>query len=380
MAISKSSNFMRDRMRHSFGVCAACDANSSPPIDVGRREFLTGIAAAGLAVTAPTIVRGAPSVTETPATKPTLIDIHQHIAPAFYVAENNDRLAAGGKINPAWVDWTPQKALDAMDQHGVATAVLSLSTPGVWFGNVEAARSMARRCNDYAAALVKDHPRRFGLFSVIPLPDTDGSLREIEYAFDILKANGIALLTSYGDKWLGDAVYRPVFEELNRRKAVVFVHPTAPNCCRNLVPEVSPIAVEVPQDTTRAIMSLLFSLAFTRFKDIRFIFCHAGGSVPMVAARMTQYGPRMLVEKLPNGVDYELKRLYYDIAVSGHRPAITALTSFVPTTQILFGSDFPYRPLGETADSLPRLGLSASDLQAIGRDNALKLLPNLARN
>jgi predicted TIM-barrel fold metal-dependent hydrolase len=146
------------------------------------------------------------------------------------------------------------------------------------------------------------------------------------------------------------------------------------------MPEISPIAVEVPQDTTRAVVSLLFSGVLTRFKDIRFIFCHAGGSVPVVAARMTQYGPKDLIEKLPNGVDYELKRLYYDIAVSGHRPAIAALTSFIPMSQILFGSDFPYRALGETAESLPQLGLSAADLQAVGRDNALTLLPNLARS
>jgi 6-methylsalicylate decarboxylase len=267
-----------------------------------------------------------------------------------------------------------------MNKHGVATAVLSLSTPGVWFGDVAAARSSARRCNDYAATLAKDHPGRFGLFSVVPLPDTEGSLREMEYALDVLKADGIGLLTSYDDKWVGDVSYQPVFEELNRRKAVAFVHPTTPNCCRTLMPEISPITAEVPQDTTRAVMSLLFSGALTRFKDIRFIFCHAGGSVPVVAARMTQYGPKDLIEKLPSGVEYELKWLYYDIAVSGHRPAIAALTSFVPTSQILFGSDFPYRALGETAESLPQLGLSAADLQAIGRDNALTLLPNLAHS
>jgi 6-methylsalicylate decarboxylase len=144
-------------------------------------------------------------------------------------------------------------------------------------------------------------------------------------------------------------------------------------------PCIATIIAEVPQDTTRTVISLLFSGTLTRFNDIRFIFCHAGGSVPVVAARMTQYGPRDLIEKLPHGVDYELKRLYYDIAVSGHRPAIAALTSFIPTSQILFGSDFPYRGLGETADSMAQLGLSASDLQAIGWENALALLPRLSR-
>ena len=184
-------------------------------------------------------------------------------------------------------------------------------------------------------------------------------------------------MTSYGDKWVGDVTYQPVFEELNRRKAVVFVHPTTPNCCRTLMPGIATLMAEVPQDTTRSIVSLLFSGTLTRLKDIRFIFCHAGGTVPMIAARMTQYGPKDLGEKRPHGADYELKRLHYDIAVSGYRPAIAALTGLIPTKQILFGSDFPYRALGETADTMPQLGLSEADLQAIGRDNALALLPRL---
>jgi predicted TIM-barrel fold metal-dependent hydrolase len=285
----------------------------------------------------------------------------------------------GGRINPAWLEWEPRKTLDAMDEHGVETAVLSLSTPGVWFGDVEAARRTARRANDYAADLVRSHPHRFGMFSALPLPDTDGSLREIDYAFDVLKADGVGLLTSYGDKWLGDPGYQPVFEELDRRKAVVFVHPTVPSCCHALLPGVTPIMDEIPQDTTRTVISLLFSGALTRFKNIRFIFCHAGGTLPMLAGRITQYGSKDSLAKLPNGVDYELRRQYYDIAVGGHRPAIAALTSYVPTSQILFGSDFPYRPLGETADTLPRMGWSDSEMRAIGRENALALLPGLMR-
>ena len=143
------------------------------------------------------------------------------------------------------------------------------------------------------------------------------------------------------------------------------------------MPGTSPIIAEVPQDTTRTVMSLLFSGTLTRCKDIRFIFCHAGGSVPMVASRMTQYGPKDLAERLPQGVDYELRRLYYDIAVSGNRPAIAALASLIPVHQILFGSDFPFRPLGESADSMSQLGLREADQYAIGRDNALALLPRL---
>jgi 6-methylsalicylate decarboxylase len=361
--------------------CCCHPAPSAPP-KIDRRSVISGIAAIGLGASASVITRATPALAERrPGAKPQLIDVHNHIVPPFYLAENRERIAGsrGGQISAAWLDWEPQKALEAMDEHGVATAVLSLSTPGVWFGDAEAARRTARQCNDYAAELARSHPRRFGLFSALPLPDTDSSLREIEYALDVLKADGIGLLTSYGDKWLGDATYQPVFEELNRRKAVVFVHPTTPACCRALMPGIATVIAEVPQDTTRTVISLLFSGTLTRFNDIRFIFCHAGGSVPVVAARMTQYGPRDLIEKLPRGVDYELKRLYYDIAVSGHRPAIAALTSFIPTSQILFGSDFPYRGLGETADTMAQLGLSASDLQAIGWENALALLPRLSR-
>jgi predicted TIM-barrel fold metal-dependent hydrolase len=355
--------------RRLFGGCSCHDRLVSSPITLDRRRFMGGLAAASAV--------GAQSVHAAPDRR--LIDVHSHVVPPFYLAENRERIAGsrGGEISRAWLDWTPQQSIDAMDEHGVATAVLSLSTPGVWFGNAEEARLTARRFNEYCAELSRSHPQRFGLFGAIPLPDIEGSLREIEYALDVLKADGIGVLSSYGDKWLGDVAYQPVFEELNRRKAVVFVHPTTANCCRTLMPGISTIMAEVPQDTTRTVTSLLFSGTFTRFRDIRFVFCHAGGSVPVVAARMTQYGPKDLQDKLPNGVDYELKRLYYDIAVSGHRPAVAALTSLVPISQVLFGSDFPYRPLGETSDSLTELGLSTAELQAVGRSNALALLPRL---
>jgi predicted TIM-barrel fold metal-dependent hydrolase len=340
-----------------------------------RRKFLSSLAAAGLcAATSSGAVRTARA-----ASPRRLIDVHSHIVPPFYLAENRERIAGsrGGEISRAWLEWTPHQSLAAMDEHGVETAMVSLSTPGVWFGNAEEARATARMVNEYGAELVRNHPDRFGLFAAIPLPDTEGALREIEYALDVLKADGIGLLTSYGDKWLGDPAYQAVLEELNRRKAVVFVHPTTPNCCRTLMPGIATLMAEVPQDTTRTIISLLFSGTLTRLKDIRFIFCHAGGTVPIVAARLTQYGPKNLAEKLPHGVDYELKRLYYDIAVSGYRPAIAALTGLIPTSQILFGSDFPYRGLGETAGTMSQIGLSDADLSAIGRDNALMLLPRL---
>jgi 6-methylsalicylate decarboxylase len=370
------------RTKRIFNTCLCCNTKPAVSAGIDRRNVLSGMIAVGVGVSAELITHAMPALAQPAvAPRPALIDVHHHIVPPFYLAENRERLAGPtGQINPAWTNWEPTKALDAMDVHGVATAVLSLSMPGVWFGDAEAARRTARRCNEYAAELAQSHPHRFGLFAVIPLPDTDGSLREIEYALDVLKADGIALLTSYGDKWLGDPIYSPVFAELNRRKSVVFVHPTVPGCCQKLLPAVTPLIAEVPQDTTRAVANLLFTGSFSRFRDIRFIFTHAGGTVPMVAGRMQQYAPKSYSEKGPHVIEDELKRLYYDIAGTAFAPAIAALTALVPVTQILFGSDNPYVPLGVTANGLEQLGLSPADLLAIGRGNALALLPNLARS
>ena len=349
-------------------ACACCDATNP---SLGRRGLLTGLTAGLLGAAS-----GAFAQTAGPAR---LTDVHHHFIPPFYLEENRDRIAGsrGGQLSPAWQEWTQEACLSAMDTHGVATAILSLSTPGVWFGDAAAARLTARRCNEYAAAMGQKHPGRFGLFAAVPLPDPEGSLAEIAYAFDVLKADGIGLLTSYGDKWLGDPVYQPVFAELNRRKAVVFVHPTTPNCCRSLVPGVIPLVAEVPQDTTRTIASLLFSGAFRRYADIRFIFTHAGGTIPMVGGRLTQYGPANMRETVPDGVEYELKRLHYDIAGTAYRSAIAGLTSLIPMSQILFGSDNPYVPVGDTATGMNDVGLSTAALQAIARDNAMRLFPRL---
>lgn len=337
-----------------------------------RRDLQGGIEMA--TKTNPARTRG-----ETSEAPQRLIDVHHHIIPPFYIAENRERIAGsrGGQITPAWLEWTPEQALIAMDEHHVATAVLSLSSPGVWFGDVQVARNTARRSNEYAAELGRKHPGRFGLFAALPLPDPEGSLREIEHALDVLKADGIGLLTSYEDKWLGDPGYRPVFEELDRRKAVVFVHPTTPTCCQTLMPGVATVVAEVPHDTTRTIISLLYSGTLARFRNIRFIFSHAGGTLPVVAGRIINYAPKDLAQNAPNGVEYELKRFYYDLAISGNRPAFAALTQLVPMSQILFGSDHPYRPLRESALGMMNFGLSAADLRAIGCDNALALLPQL---
>jgi predicted TIM-barrel fold metal-dependent hydrolase len=342
-----------------------------------RRKFLTTLAALGGSA----LVPGEASIAQSSGstTKPRLIDVHHHILPPVYLAEARDRLITQqqGYLPARILNWSPQNALAEMDQNGVATSIASISTPGIWFGDAPSARALARKCNEYAAQLIRDYPGRFGFFASVPLPDTEGSLREIAYSLDVLKADGIIFLTSYGDKWPGDPAYVPVFDELNRRKALVYFHPAAPNCCRNLMPNIPPVFTEVPQDTTRAITSLLFSGSFARFRDIRFIFSHAGGTIPMLAGRLSYYSSEMkdLVDKMPNGIEFELRKLYYDIASSANPPSMAALMKLVPASQVLFGADYPFVRIAETVGGMAQVGLSAADLQAIGRDNALALLP-----
>jgi len=241
------------------------------------------------------------------------------------------------------------------------------------------ARKLARECNDYTAKLVTDSKGRFGMFAVMPMPYVEGTLQEIGYALDTLKADGIALLTSYGDKWLGDPAFTPVMEELNRRRAVVYTHPTTANCCGNLIPDVPDSIIEWGTDTTRTIASLVFSGAAARFHDMRIIFSHGGGTLPFLTERFLRLpmANKNLASRVPNGVEAELKRFYYDTAQAAHPYALASLTRLIPVSQIVFGTDFPYRTAIDHVKGLTDYGFSANDLQSIDRDNALRLLPQL---
>ena len=278
-------------------------------------------------------------------------------------------------------NWTVAKTIDEMGRGGVATSILSIPFRSHTAGLApDETRRMIRMCNDHGAQLMRDHSGRFGLFAYMPLPDVDATLKEIEYALDAVKADGIGLFTSYDSKWLGDPAFRPVMDELDRRRAVVYVHPLSPQCCGNLMPYVPASFVEYPQDTNRTVMSLLFSGTFSRYKDIRWIVSHGGGAVPLMAGRvnaLSKSQTRNLPEVLPNGIDYELKRLHYETANAAYAPNMAALIKFVPLSQILFGTDYPYVSVVENVEDLTRLGLSARDLNAIESDNAARLIPRL---
>jgi 6-methylsalicylate decarboxylase len=327
-----------------------------------RREFLAGIATLANGP----LAKGAPA--------PHRIDVHHHLFPPAYRAAIGSR-AAG---QPAW---SLAQSVEAMDQGGIATSALSVSSPGVWFGDVPEGRRLSRIVNDYGAMAAKDYPGRFGLFAALPLPDIDGSLREIEYALDTLKADGIGLLTSYGDKWLGDAAFAPVWTELNRRKAVIYTHPTTAACCGNLHNDVPAVMIEWATDTTRTAASLLFSGTAARYPDIRWILSHGGGTMPFLLSRFVYQEGTMQGKEavLPKGLMYELKKFYYDTAQANSAPALAALLKVAPASQILFGTDYPFRTPAEVTGGLIAQRFPAKDLRAIERDNALRLLPQLQR-
>jgi predicted TIM-barrel fold metal-dependent hydrolase len=279
---------------------------------------------------------------------------------------------------PGVQQWTPTRTLEEMDRHGVATSILSLSPPGPRGPTVDAMRGLARACNEYGARMCRDHPARFGLFAALPMPDVEGALAEIAYALDVLGADGIELMTSYDDSWVGDPRYEPVFEELDRRKALVYVHPLAPACCGNLMEWVPPALIEFPHDTSRAILSLMFSGTLDRRASIRFIFCHAGGTIPMLAGRIKHSGSnRPVIARVPKGVDHELKKLHYDVALAAWRPSLLALFAYIPMSQILLGSDYPFSSIGVSITGLDEMQLPPDQLQAIYAGNARRLIPRL---
>jgi predicted TIM-barrel fold metal-dependent hydrolase len=305
------------------------------------------------------------------------IDVHHHILPPNYV-----RIVGDDRIGPLLVSgktpvWTPQHSIEAMDRNGIEKSITSISAPGLWFGDVETTRRLTRECNDYATKMRYDHPGRFGVFASLPLPDVAGSLHEIGYALDELKADGIGLLTNYDGKYPGDPAFAPVFEELNRRRAVVYFHPTEAPCCAAHGVGVPAATLEFPFDTTKAVTSMLFAGTFARCRDIRFIFSHAGGTVPFLAERIARLQVRPEFKaSVPDGVMFELKRLFFDTALSANQLAFSALLKLVAPEQVLFGSDYPFAPettMTATVKGLSDLGLPPDVLQAIERTNALRL-------
>jgi predicted TIM-barrel fold metal-dependent hydrolase len=293
------------------------------------------------------------------------IDVHHHLFPPAFIAklvEQEHYLARGVARH-----WTPQVSIEDMDSAGVATAITSITAPGFAIAEPEKLSLFNRESNEYAARMVADHPGRFGFFASLPLPDVDASLKEIAYALDVLKADGIGFLTSYRDKWLGDPAFAPVMDELDRRKAVAYVHPTAADCCRNLLPGIPDWVIEFPADTTRTIASLLFSGTIARCRGIRFIFAHVGGILPLVTEH--------LVRAAQFDVRTELQRFHYDTALRAHPTGLSSALQMVGVSQLLFGTDAPLRKSQAQVEGLRAYGFNEEDLRKIEYQNARRLLP-----
>lgn len=337
---------------------------------ISRRNVLTGAAA----FAATSVLPKQPAAAQPQPGTPFRIDVHHHLTPPDYVA------AIGGRARiptPA-AEWSLAKTLEDMNMARVQTAMLSISTPGLWFGDAAATTRLARACNEYAARLIADNKGRFGSFAAMPMPNVDATLTEIAYAFDTLRVDGVSLFTSYDSKWLGDAAFVPVFDELNRRKAVVAVHPATAACCSNLIPYIPDSVIEFGTDTSRTIASLVFSGAADRWPDIKFIFSHAGGSMPFLIERFEVLARAPQAARMvPNGVRNVLRRFYYDTAQTANAAAMGALRQLVEPSQIVFGSDYPYRTGLEHVTGLSNCGFSERELQKIERDNALAIMPRL---
>jgi predicted TIM-barrel fold metal-dependent hydrolase len=225
------------------------------------------------------------------------------------------------------------------------------------------------------AELRRTHPGRFGVFAALPLPDVPGSLTEIAYAYDRLHVDGVGVWTSYGTMYLGDPAFEPMWALLDRRKAVVFVHPTDAACCANpIAPVMSETVVEFAADTTRAIGSLIFSGTSTRYPNIRFIFSHGGGAAPYLTDRFA-YDARdpKRAALVPHGIDAELRKFYYDTAFVSAPSPMAALMTMAPASQILLGTDYPYAPGSDTVRELATCGVTADQLDRFERRNALAL-------
>jgi len=326
-----------------------------------RRRFLRDTALTGMACScALTPYRSL--FAQTAINHPGRIDVHHH-----YRLPGMD--APGGP-------WNGEIALADMDRHNVATAIISgTSFPEPLNTRDQAARDLARRANEFAAGLTQRYPGRFGFFAAVPLADTDGSLREIEYAFDTLGADGATMNASAAKMWPGDPSQMPVFEELNRRKTSVFLHPnTSPFCCIN-PPGVRPSVAEFDNDVNRAVLSLLWNGVLTNAPDINFIVAHTGGTVPALAGRIQDRVPEDRPDLYPHGALDKLRRLYFELGHGSFPWVVKIALEFAGPSQLLFGTDYPVEPHETTTRYIPGIGLSPDELFAMERGNAERLFP-----
>jgi predicted TIM-barrel fold metal-dependent hydrolase len=310
------------------------------------------------------------------------VDVHHHLIPDDYRAALARRniLDAGGRPLPPW---SVRRSLDVMDENAITLSLLSISTPGVWIGDGHDAYEIARACNEEGAEIVREHPRRFGLLASLPILDPELAVEELRYAFDDLDADGVVLLSSSAGEYLGTPILEPVYEELNRRRAAVLIHPTRPTWMPDVPLEA--FTLEFVVDTTRAAANLVFRGVTERFPDIRWILSHAGGVVPFIGYRLQRgwKGRPDAVEAAPRGALSYLREMYFDTALSASPWALPALLDFAGPDRVLLGTDFPFVQPPAVEEQSGALEEFLDSRQpgvrsAIESGNALTLFPTVA--
>jgi predicted TIM-barrel fold metal-dependent hydrolase len=302
------------------------------------------------------------------------IDTHHHVVPAPYAAWLKRKgVAAGGLPIP---EWSADSAIAVMDKYRIQTAIMSVSTPGVHLGDDAEAREKAREVNEFAAEVVRRHPDRFGFFATLCLPDVKGSLDELAYAFDRLHADGVVVLANSRGIYLGDTRFDPLFDELNRRKAVVFVHPSQLYGVEPLK-GMPPYIADFLLDTTRAAVRLAGSGTLDRCPDLKVILSHAGGFVPYAAYRIA--GAASPKRDFADGLA-QLQKFYFDLALSGSPTALPALMALAKPDHVLYATDWPYATdaiVGAFTGMYESYSLTDAQRASIDRGNAEALFPRL---
>jgi predicted TIM-barrel fold metal-dependent hydrolase len=266
-----------------------------------------------------------------------------------------------------------------MDRLGIATSLLSISSPGIYFGDEAGARDLAREVNEIGRRAVVDHPGRFGLFASLPLPDVDAAMAEIRHAGDHLQVDGFALLTNFGGTYLGDPAFEPIFRELDRRAARVFLHPTSPACWEHTSFGRPRPMLEFLFDTTRAVVDLVLNGTIARHTDIEFIIPHAGATLPMIVDRVSVFS-RLLDVDVSVDVLRDIRRLHYDLAGFPLPRQLDALLTITTVEHLHYGSDYPFTPEFAAAIAAARLdeaGEVPGSLTEVLRANTERLFPAL---
>lgn len=320
----------------------------------------------------------------TPGERAPLVDVHAHFVTEDYIAAAR---AAGHQHPdgmPGWPSWSAEEHLRLMDRWGVDMSILSISSPGTHFGDDQAARALARQVNDVGATVAREHPDRFGHFASLPLPDVDGALAQLTYALDELGSDGVTVETNSGGIYLGDARYEPLYEELNRRQAVVFVHPTSPPCTEQIALGRPRPMLEFLFDTTRTVSDLVFNRTLTRYPDIEWVFTHGGGTLPLLAERMELFHTLLSGDNHDEPcVQQQVARLWFDIAGTPFPRQVPALIDAFGSDRLLYGSDHCWTPAAGVDQQIASLDTAAQPdddtWRALTTRNAARLFPRARR-